>query len=46
MKELSCPELKRLQLERIGPKFGWQLEEWYDDECNFRSAEYLQYTAL
>lgn len=46
LQELTCAELKRMHLNHTGMKTGWQIEEWYDDDCEFREADYLHYMAI
>jgi hypothetical protein len=43
---ITCDGLKELHKERLGEGKAWQVEEWYDGNCNFKNTGYLSFVSI
>ena len=42
----GCAELKARWTALVGPMYAWQVNAWYDDDCQMRAGSYLRFAAL
>ena len=43
---ITCRDLKQMHRVRLGKGRSWQVDEWFDGECNIRDTGYLQFMAI
>ena len=45
--KVTCASIKKSHASHIGPDKTWQIDEWFDDECDLRSKlSYLSYVPI